>query len=747
MTDAQLKALITQGVADALAEIETNRTSKNGDDSYYSGTGSRRTERVARECNYRVLKCQPINFKGSVMASKPKTMQEAIEIANGLMDQRFCTLAEHQDKNKRKYEDTSRNNQNQQQPFKRHNVRWAYTAGPGEKGPYEGSKPLSPKCNYHHNGQCTPKCAKCKRTSHLTWDYRSQPAAANNNQRARNGNDVVRAYDVSTTGTNPNSNVVTGYQNIILIVYDEKIVCIPFGNKILIDHGNESRNEYRRLEKSRLRSDLKLYLLFEISSKYFSRTCQIDLKSGYHQLSVREEDTPKTAFQTRYGHYEFQVMLFGLTNASAIFMDLINRGKQEHEEHLKLILELLKKEEFAPVFALPKGAENFVIYCDSSHKGLGDMLMQNEKVIAYASRQLKIHENNYTTHDLELGAVKELNMRQRCWLELLSDYDCEIRYLPGKANIVADALSRKKRIKLLRVRALAMTIGLDLPKKILKAQTEARKPENFKAKDVGGMLIENLRESDNLEGKVGIANHTTIKAAPFEALYGWKCRSPFYWAEVEDAQLTGPELIHETTKKIIQIKQRIQSAHDCQKSYADVICKPLDFQLSDRVMLKVSPWKGVISFGKWGKLNPRRSKPRVKPFSIVEIPIVTMKEMLQAPTEGFGDAIVVLDILAENFEIRTRTTSVNLDMGDLVSKFVKHFFPPSKTITRFTQKSDETFGEAWERFKEMLRQCPHHGFSELHQIDTFYNGLNEHEQDSLNAAEGGNLLSRTPEMH
>ncbi|GKB66587.1 putative reverse transcriptase domain-containing protein [Tanacetum coccineum] len=103
--------------------------------------------------------------------------------------------------------------------------------------------------------------------------------------------------------------------------------------------------------------------------------------------------------------------------------------------------------------------------------------------------------------------------------------------------------------------------------------------------------------------------HTSIKAAPFEVLYGRKCRSPVCWAEVGDAQLTGPEIIHETTEKIVQIKSRIQAARDRQKSYADLKRKPMDFQVGDRVMLKVSPWKGVVRFGKWGKLNPRYIRP------------------------------------------------------------------------------------------------------------------------------------------
>ncbi|GJU12151.1 putative reverse transcriptase domain-containing protein [Tanacetum coccineum] len=127
----------------------------------------------------------------------------------------------------------------------------------------------------------------------------------------------------------------------------------------------------------------------------------------------------------------------------------------------------------APVLALPDGPEDFVVDCDASGLGLGCVMMQRGKVIAYASRQLKIIEKNYTTHDLELGAVKELNMRQCRWIELFSSYDYEIRYHPGKANVVADALSRKERVKPKRVRAMNMTLQSSIKDRILAAQKEA----------------------------------------------------------------------------------------------------------------------------------------------------------------------------------------------------------------------------------------------------------------------------------
>ncbi|GKE13197.1 putative reverse transcriptase domain-containing protein, partial [Tanacetum coccineum] len=374
---------------------------------------------------------------------------------------------------------------------------------------------------------------------------------------------------------------------------------------------------------------------------------KLTIKNRYPLPRIDDLFNQLQAFRTRYGHFEFQVMAFGLTNAPAVFMDLMNRvcktyldkfvivfiddilvyskDEEEHRKHLKIILELLKKERLyakfskcdfwlhsvqflghvidrsgvhidhakikaikswvvpmtemevrqflglagyyrrfiegfsliskpltkltqkdkkykwgkeeeeafltlkqklcsAPILALPEGTKDFVVYCDASLKGYRSVLMQREKVIVYASRQLKVHEENYTTHDLELGAVvfalrlwrhylygtkcvvftdhnslqyilnqKELNLRQRRWIDLLSDYDCEIRYHPRKANVMANALSRKERIKPLRVRALMMTVQNDLPKQIHEAQKEAMK-KKYVSKENLGRLIKPIYE-------------------------------------------------------------------------------------------------------------------------------------------------------------------------------------------------------------------------------------------------------------
>ncbi|GKD30164.1 putative reverse transcriptase domain-containing protein, partial [Tanacetum coccineum] len=153
-------------------------------------------------------------------------------------------------------------------------------------------------------------------------------------------------------------------------------------------------------------------------------------------------------------------------------------------EDQELAFQLLKQKlREAPILALPEGNDDFVVYCDASHQGMGVVLMQREKVIAYASRQLKPNEENYTTHDLELGAVVFALKIRRYYLydTKVYDYDCEIHYHPRKENVVADALSRKEP---LRVRALIMTIHPKLPSQILEAQNEALKEENVKVENL-----------------------------------------------------------------------------------------------------------------------------------------------------------------------------------------------------------------------------------------------------------------------
>ncbi|GJX63135.1 putative reverse transcriptase domain-containing protein, partial [Tanacetum coccineum] len=264
---------------------------------------------------------------------------------------------------------------------------------------------------------------------------------------------------------------------------------------------------------------------------------KIDMRSGYHQLHIKEEDIPITAFRTQYGHFEFQVMLFGLTNAPAMFMDLINRDEEEHGKHLKIILELLKKERLYAKFSkcdfwldsvqfLSHVIDRSGVHKDKEYEWgkEEDEAFQTLKqklcsapilALPEGTEDFVVHEENYATHDLELELEifalrlwrhylygtkcvvftnykslqyilnqKELNLRQQRWIELLSDYDCEIRYHPGKANVVADALSQKERNKPLRVRALMMTVHNDLPKQIREAQKEAMKRKNVRAENL-----------------------------------------------------------------------------------------------------------------------------------------------------------------------------------------------------------------------------------------------------------------------
>ncbi|GKB06259.1 putative reverse transcriptase domain-containing protein [Tanacetum coccineum] len=332
--------------------------------------------------------------------------------------------------------------------------------------------------------------------------------------------------------------------------------------------------DYKELNKLTIKNRYPLPRIDDLFDQLQDACCfsKIDLRSGYHQLRVREEDVPKTAFRTRYGHFEFTVTPFGLTNTPAIFMDLLNRvckpyldkfvivfiddiliylkSKEEHEflghvvnrdgiyvdpskvESVKNWKTPESPTEIRSFLGLAGYYRRFIENFSKIAKPL-TLLTQKNKAYVWGDKQdeafqilkeklcnapvlalpdepddfvLKKREKNYTTHDLELGAVvfalkiwrhylygtksviytdhkslqyifdqKDLNMRQRRWIELLSDYECEIKYHPGKANVVADALSRKERLKPRRVRAMSITIHSGLKTKILEAQSEASK--------------------------------------------------------------------------------------------------------------------------------------------------------------------------------------------------------------------------------------------------------------------------------
>nr|GEY17679.1 putative reverse transcriptase domain-containing protein [Tanacetum cinerariifolium] len=515
----------------------------------------------------------------NVIAANPARLQDALRIANQLMDKKIQGYASRSAENKRKMESNPRDNHGQQPPFKRQNtsrknVARAYTARNNETKGYVGSFSYCNKCRLHHEGLCTIRCR----------NYTSYVIELAD-ERVSKTNIVLRGCTLGLLGHPYNIDLMPvelGSFDVIidmdwlvkyhaLIVCDEKVVRIPYGDEVLIIRGDncdgesklniisctktqkyiqkgcqvylaqvtskkaEDKSEEKRLEDVPIvlefpevfpedfpglpparqvefqidlfpsaalvaRSPYRLTpvemqelctQLQELSDRGFIRPrsrvySEIDLRSGYHQLRVREEDIPKTAFRTRYGHYEFQVMPFGLTNARAGFMDLMN--------------------------------------WKSLNKALGTRLDMS------------------TTYHPETDAHSERT------IQTLEDM----------------------------LRACVLDFGKGWDKHL-----------------------------PLVEFSYNNSYHTNIKAAPNEALYGRKCRSPICWAEVEDRQLTSPEIIHETIEKIVQIKSRIQATCDRQKSYADVRRKPLEFQVGDKVMLKVSPWKGVIRFGKQGKLNPR----------------------------------------------------------------------------------------------------------------------------------------------
>nr|GEV13610.1 putative reverse transcriptase domain-containing protein [Tanacetum cinerariifolium] len=313
-------------------------------------------------------------------------------------------------------------------------------------------------------------------------------------------------------------------------------------------------------------SDLEMIRISKIAINYMiddlfeqlqgsSVYSKINLRSGYHQLRVRDEDIPKIAFRTRYGHYEFQVMPFGLTNAPAVFMDLMNRvckpyldkfmivfiddiliyscNKEEHANHLIIILELLKKEKFRGLHLDPVKIEAFKNW--TSPTTPTEYIWGEDQESAFQLLKWKLCE-------APILALPEGNE------DFVVYYDAS-----------------------LQGQSMQSALGTQLD------MSTAYHPEtDGQSKRTIQTLEDMLR---------------ACVVAPFEALYGRKCRSPVCWAKVGDVQLTRPEIIHETTEKIVQIRQCLQATRDRQRSYANVRRKPLEFQVGDRVMLKLSPRK------------------------------------------------------------------------------------------------------------------------------------------------------------
>nr|GEX29604.1 putative reverse transcriptase domain-containing protein [Tanacetum cinerariifolium] len=402
---------------------------------------------------------------------------------------------------------------------------------------------------------------------------------------------------------------------------------------------------------------------------------KIDLRSGYHQLRVREQDVPKTAFRTRYGHYEFQVMPFGLTNAPAVFMDLMNRvckpyldkfvivfiddtliyskDEKEHEEHLKAILGLLKEEKFRGIHVDPAKIESIKDW--SSPKtpteirqflglaGYYRRFIEGFSKIAKSMTKLTRKGIKFNWGEKEENAFQIIKQKL-CIASILTLPEGSKDFVE---NVVADALSRKERGKPLRVRALVMTISLNLPKQIQEAQIEALKPENLEKEDVGGMIRTDIPKgileprADGtlcLNGRSWLPCYSDLRSVimheshkskyyihpgsekmyqEMKKLYWWPnmkadittyVRKCLTCAKVK-AKHQRPSRLLETTEKIILIKQRIQAAQDRQKSYVDRKRKLMEFEVGDRVMLKVSPWKWVVRFIKRKKLKPRYIGP------------------------------------------------------------------------------------------------------------------------------------------
>ncbi|GJU94418.1 putative reverse transcriptase domain-containing protein [Tanacetum coccineum] len=670
-------------------------------------------------------------------------LQDVVRIANNLMDQKLKRYAVKNDENKRILEvNMTRDNRGQQPPFKRpnvggQNVETAYTAGNNERKPYNEPLPLCNKCKLHHEGPCTMRCRKCNK-------------AGNKNEV---GEARGKAYVLGGGEANLDSNVVNG-----TFLLNNHYASMIFDSRA--DRSFVSTTFSTLLDITPDTLDVRYAV--ELADERISETntilrgCTLGLLGHPFNIDI---------MPVELGSFDF-----------IIGMDC------------------------APILTLPEGSENFMVYCDASRKGLGAILMQMEKVIAYASRQLKIQEKNYTTHDLELRYIvfalkmwrhylygtkcvvftdhkslqhildqKELNMKQRRWLELLSDYDCEICYHPGKANVVADALSRKERNKPLRVRALVLTIGLNLPVQILNAQLEQRTDGTICLNGRRWIPCRgNLRElimHESHKSKYSIHPGSDKMYQDLKKLYWWpnmKAEIATYWENITidfvtklPKTSTGQDTIwvivdrltksahslpmKETNSMDKLTRQYLKEVfsrhgvpvliisdrdnkftshfwHSLNKALEELPNrrrKPLEFEVGDKVMLKVSPWKWVIRFGKWGKLNPCY----IGPFMILA-KVGTLAYRLELPEKlsrfhstfhvsntkkCFVDEPVAIPLDEIQIDEKLHFIEEPVEIMDQEVKRLKQSHIPIVKV-RWNSRRGPEF--TWEREDQMKKKCP-----------------------------------------
>ncbi|GJR20310.1 putative reverse transcriptase domain-containing protein [Tanacetum coccineum] len=546
----------------------------------------------------------------------------------------------------------------------------------GEKKPYGGSKPLCSKCNYHHDGPCAPKCHKCNKVGHFACDCRSTanannannqkgsgsgqkrtsyecgvqghfkrecPKLKNNNNRGNQvggGNAPAKVYAVGHAGTNPDSNVVTdlmpvqlGSLDVIIgmdwlakyqavIVCAEKIIRIPWENETLIVYG-DGRNRG---------NEARLHIIsYTKTHEYMLKGC-LDLPSlpSTRQVEFQIDLIPSVAPVART---PYRLAPSEMKELSEQLKELSDKGfiRPSSSHWGDPILFVKKKMDRFESLDLPKQILNAQTEArkpeNLKHEDVRGMLVENSKDPKKVRTKKKIPKSSKATTHIWVNCRPTHLDRQSLYDERETDLMDKLAKMYLKEVVMRHGIpvsiiyDRDPRFASSFWKSLQKALGTNLDMSIAyHPQTDGQCERTIQTLkdmlracmiDFGKGWVNHL---PLVEFSYNNSYHASIKAAPFEALYGRKCRSPVCWAKVREVQLTGPEIVQETTEKIIQIKQRMQAARDRQKSYVDLKRKPIEFQVRDKVKLKVSPWKGVVRFGKRGKLNPRY----VGPFKVLE---------------------------------------------------------------------------------------------------------------------------------